>query len=71
MNAKGVILFDYAHTTPVYTSTLMASAFKDNIKDKTLAQSKKKEEKPREKEKSNKKVVTSTNSKGFWVFTKE
>ena len=50
MNANGVILFDYAHTTPVYTSTLMASAFKDNIKDKTLAQAKKKEEKPREKE---------------------
>ena len=48
MNANGVILFDYAHTTPVYTSTLMASAFKDNIKDKTLAQAKKKEEKPRE-----------------------
>lgn len=71
MSANGVILFDYAHTTPVYTSTLMASAFKDNIKDKTLAQAKKKEEKPREKEKSNKKVVTSTNSKGFWVFTKE
>jgi len=71
MNANGVILFDYAHTTPVYTSTLMASAFKYNIKDKTLAQAKKKEEKPREKEKSNKKVVTSTNSKGFWVFTKE
>lgn len=71
MNANGVILFDYAHTTPVYTSTLMASAFKDNIKDKTLAQAKKKEEKPREKEKNNKKVVTSTNSKGFWVFTKE
>lgn len=71
MNANGVILFDYSHTTPVYTSTLMASAFKDNIKDKTLAQAKKKEEKPREKEKSNKKVVTSTNSKGFWVFTKE
>ena len=71
MNANGGILFDYDHTTPVYTSTLMASAFKDNIKDKTLAQAKKKEEKPREKEKSNKKVVTSTNSKGFWVFTKE
>lgn len=71
MNANGVILFDYAHTTPVYTSTLMASAFKENIKDKTLAQAKKKEEKPREKEKSNRKVVTSTNSKGFWVFTKE
>ena len=50
MNANGVILFDYAHTTPVYTSTLMASAFKDNIKDKTLAQSKKKK-KSREKKK--------------------
>ena len=71
MNANGVILFDYAHTTPVYTSTLMASAFKENIKYKTLAQAKKKEEKPREKEKSNKKVITTTNSKGFWVFTKE
>lgn len=27
MNANGVILFDYAHTTPVYTTTLMAGAF--------------------------------------------
>ena len=27
MDANGVIIFDYAHTTPVYTSTLMASAF--------------------------------------------
>ena len=27
MNASGIILFDYAHTTPFYTSTLMASAF--------------------------------------------
>lgn len=71
MNANGVILFDYAHTTPVYTSTLMASAFKSTIEDKTLAQAKKKEEKPREKEKNNRKVITSTNSKGFWVFTKE
>lgn len=31
MNASGVILFDYAHTTPVYTSTLMAGAFNENV----------------------------------------
>lgn len=32
MNANGVILFDYAHTAPVYTSTLMASVFNpDNV----------------------------------------
>lgn len=29
MNSNGVILFDYAHTTPVYTSTLTAGAFND------------------------------------------
>ncbi|MBP3821381.1 family 10 glycosylhydrolase [bacterium] len=42
MNANGVILFDYAHTTPVYTSTLMASAFNE-IKplEKKVAQKKK------------------------------
>ena len=34
MNANGVILFDYAHTTPVYTSTLMASAFDSATKSK-------------------------------------
>lgn len=55
MNANGVILFDYAHTTPVYTSTLMASAFKDNIKDKTLAQSKKKKKSREKKKKATKK----------------
>lgn len=32
MDANGVIIFDYAHTTPVYTSTLMASAF-NSIKE--------------------------------------
>lgn len=55
MNANGVILFDYAHTTPVYTSTLMASAFKDNIKDKTLAQAKKKRRKAERKRKKQQK----------------
>lgn len=29
MNANGVIIFDYAHTTPVYASTLMASVFNE------------------------------------------
>ena len=55
MNANGVILFDYAHTTPVYTSTLMASAFKENIKDKTLAQAKKKKKSRERKKKATKK----------------
>lgn len=69
MNVNGVILFDYAHTTPVYTSTLMASAF-NSMQSKTyVAQKAKKKEIP--KEKKTKKVVTTTNSKGFWVFTKE
>lgn len=54
MNANGVILFDYAHTTPVYTSTLMASAFKDNIKDKTLAQAKKRRKAERKRKKQQK-----------------
>lgn len=69
MNVNGVILFDYAHTTPVYTSTLMASAF-NSMQPKTyIAQKPKK--KDLQKEKKTKKVVTTTNSKGFWVFTKE
>lgn len=42
MNANGVILFDYAHTTPVYTSTLMASAFNPaNLTSSKIAQKKK------------------------------
>ena len=43
MNANGVILFDYAHTTPVYTSTLMASAFDEanQTRKAKLAQKKK------------------------------
>jgi len=35
MQANGVILFDYAHTTPVYTTTLMAGAFNDAKPAKT------------------------------------
>lgn len=41
MNANGVILFDYAHTTPVYTSTLMASAFDSSSASLKIAQKKK------------------------------
>lgn len=54
MNANGVILFDYAHTTPVYTSTLMASAFDPSIKSKKgkLAQKKKRAKKKKDNNKS-------------------
>lgn len=76
MHANGVIIFDYAHTTPVYTSTLMASAFNSMKNDgsKIAQQSKKKEDFSKEKEKQKqkpRKVVATTNSKGFWVFTKQ
>ena len=33
--ANGIIIFDYAHTTPVYTTTLMASAF-NSAKEKKI-----------------------------------
>ena len=76
LKANGVILFDYAHTTPVYLSTLTASAFKSNEKEPTGVR-KKKKKKPeiRQKEKnqedkSKKKTIITTNSKGSWVFTK-
>lgn len=70
MNVNGVILFDYAHTTPVYTSTLMASAFNPKKPEKIqIAEDKSPKKKERKKE--NKKTITTTNSKGFWVFTKQ
>lgn len=48
MNANGVILFDYAHTTGTYTSTLMASAFNPTIANKkvNIAQTQKKKRFP-------------------------
>ncbi len=68
LNANGVIIFDYAHTTPVYTTTLMAGAFnKDKQKEKPQTT---KKEKKKKKEKKGK-VITTTNSKGSWVFTRE
>lgn len=56
MSANGVIIFDYAHTTPVYTETLMASAFnemkaKESIK---LADKEKKKRFPWQKKEKNK-----------------
>ena len=41
MNSSGIIIFDYAHTTPVYTATLMASAFNEDAKNRTIASKKK------------------------------
>ena len=43
LNANGVILFDWAHTGPVYTSTLMASTFNERTPvQTTIAQKQKK-----------------------------
>lgn len=42
MKVNGIILFDYAHTTPVYTTTLMASAFNEDRPKKTVIAEKKK-----------------------------
>lgn len=53
MNANGVIIFDYAHTTPVYASTLMASVFNEQEpKTQTVAQKKKKWWKKKNKKES-------------------
>lgn len=55
MNSNGVILFDYAHTTPVYTSTLIAGAFNDkSISGGTKIASKKKRFKKAKKVKKTK-----------------
>ena len=73
MKANGVIIFDYAHTTPVYTTTLMAGAFnKDRQKEKPPEKKEKKKEKQEKiiKEKKKTKVIPTTNSKGNWVFKK-
>ncbi len=57
MNADGVILFDYAHTTDTYTSTLMASVFNSMEKQKdTLVAQKKKKFWQRKNKKKNKKI---------------
>ena len=75
MNVNGIILFDYAHTTPVYTSTLTASAFKPNeiiVKkpEQKVVQKSKKKSAQKQEDKSKRKTIITTNSKGSWVFTK-
>ncbi len=55
MNSNGVIIFDYAHTTPVYTTTLMASAFnEEKQKNQCIAEKQKKKwwQKRKKKKKS-------------------
>jgi uncharacterized lipoprotein YddW (UPF0748 family) len=49
MNSNGVILFDYAHTTPIYTTTLMAGAFNDIQSKKTVVAQKQKKKRFRKK----------------------
>ncbi len=73
MKADGVILFDYAHTTPVYTDALLASAFNSRKSSSSqIAKVKKKSFSQETENKTDKrKVITRTNSKGFWVYTKE
>lgn len=74
MNAKGIIIFDYAHTTPVYTTTLMASAFNEKQPKMKVQEPQKKKEVvslDEKRETKPRKVITTTNSKGFWIFTKE
>lgn len=73
MNANGVIIFDYAHTTPVYASTLMASVFNEQKpQTQTVAQKKRSGgRKKQERKPSTGRVIMSTNNKGFWVFTKQ
>lgn len=74
MFANGVILFDYAHTTPVYTTTLMASAFNEEKKVKPIEPEKKRRWFQRKQENcpqlNTRKIKTTTNDKGFWVFSK-
>lgn len=76
MGVNGVILFDYAHTTPVYTSSLMEGAFNPNIKEpeRKIAQSVKKKSEDisqkKQEDKSKRKTIIKTSSKGTWIFTK-
>jgi len=55
MHTNGVILFDWAHTTPVYTTTLMAGAFnsaKPKDRQPVIAQQKKKWFRKKKKDKT-------------------
>jgi hypothetical protein len=74
MKSDGIILFDYAHTTPVYTSTLMAGAFneKGSVQAKKGYSKKKvvQKEKIKQEDKSKRKTIITTSSSGSWIFTK-
>ena len=73
MNVNGVILFDYAHTTPVYTSTLMASAFNSASQGTKikLAQNKKHDKKKRSNKISNKNSSSDTKTTRKSKITKD
>ena len=60
MNANGVILFDYAHTTPVYTTTLMASAFDSTSQSKKIKAAQKKKFARKKKDNKNSSSDTKT-----------
>jgi fructose-bisphosphate aldolase class 1 len=70
---NGVILFDYAHTTPVYTSTLMASAFNSASQGTKikLAQKKKHDKKKRNNKISNKNSSSDTKTTRKSKITKD
>jgi len=60
MNANGIILFDYAHTTPVYTSTLMANVFDSSTKSKKGKNSQKKKHAKKKKDNKTKSSQSGT-----------
>lgn len=76
LKSNGVILFDWAHTGPKYTSTLMASTFNERAANSNkIVQKQKKKVQPQKEEKRKEqkpqgKVIMTTNSKGSWVFTR-
>jgi hypothetical protein len=74
MKANGVILFDYAHTTPVYTTTLMAGAFNNTSAKKQVHVAQKKKlvaiSQKKKEDKSKRPTVIKTTPKGTWIFTK-
>ena len=76
LNADGIIIFDWAHTTAKYTSTLMASAFNEGVKSKNIIAKKtkkklaQKEERKEQPKQATGKVISTTSSKGTWVFTR-
>jgi uncharacterized lipoprotein YddW (UPF0748 family) len=56
MNAGGVIIFDYAHTTPVYSSTLMAGAFNSVTETQVATTQKQKKKSKRQKKQKDEKI---------------